>query len=63
LPAKLLSAGFEALEINAFDWLHPNTPERLIDLVDNIGRSIEKIPLLREFAGSLLIKACRPLSV
>src|ERR1019366_10480501 len=43
--------------ITPFDWLHPVTPQPLIGLVTAIGRAIESVPVVREFAGSLYIKA------
>jgi hypothetical protein len=59
--AKLLrSIGFEEVQITPFDWLHPSTPRPVMGLVSLIGWVLEKTPLLREFAGSLLIKARRP---
>ena len=56
----LLHAGFENVEITPFDWLHPSTPALLISAVSKIGLVLEKIPLLREFAGSLYIRCRRP---
>jgi 2-polyprenyl-3-methyl-5-hydroxy-6-metoxy-1,4-benzoquinol methylase len=60
LRRKLLEAGFEEIRITPFDWLHPYIPSRLIKIVFRIGLIIEKIPLIREFSGSLLIKARKP---
>ncbi|MDY7035586.1 MAG: class I SAM-dependent methyltransferase [Thermodesulfobacteriota bacterium] len=57
----LLEAGFEDVKITPFDWLHPSTPFPLIQLISVIGRSLEKIPGFREFAGSLYICCSRPL--
>ena len=58
--ARLLErAGFEAIEIEPFDWLHPRVPPALIPAVERIGVLLERIPLLREFAGSLTINARR----
>ena len=57
----LLSMGFEDVEITPFDWLHPSTPPSLIPLVSLIGRMLEKVPGIREFAGSLCIRCRRPL--
>jgi 2-polyprenyl-3-methyl-5-hydroxy-6-metoxy-1,4-benzoquinol methylase len=57
LRSRLEKAGFAEIRIVPFDWLHPSTPERLVPLVDRLGRVIERVPLLREFAGSLLIRA------
>jgi 2-polyprenyl-3-methyl-5-hydroxy-6-metoxy-1,4-benzoquinol methylase len=61
LRRDLLGAGFEAPRITPFDWLHPSTPRLLIPCVRAIGTVLEYLPLLREFSGSLLITARRPL--
>jgi 2-polyprenyl-3-methyl-5-hydroxy-6-metoxy-1,4-benzoquinol methylase len=60
LARKLREAGFEQITITPFDWLHPATPRPLIGLVKAIGRVIESVPVVREFAGSLYIKATLP---
>jgi len=52
--------GFVKIEIIPFDWLHPAVPEHLIDTVCRLDRILTKIPLVRELAGSLLIKGERP---
>lgn len=57
LSTKLRDAGFHNISIEPFDWLHPSTPEPLIDLVQRIGRLLEALPIVREFAGSLTISA------
>ncbi len=62
LRRLLLRTGFENVVITPFDWLHPATPERMIGAVGAMGRILEKTPLLREIAGSLLIRASRPAS-
>jgi len=56
----LCHTGFVDIQITPFDWLHPNTPLKLVDAVDKIGFIFEKIPIIREFAGSLHIYARRP---
>lgn len=56
----LEKVGFTDVEIVPFDWLHPAVPPPLIGLVSLLGRAVENIPLLREFSGSLYIKAVRP---
>lgn len=61
LHALLQRVGFVEVEIWPFDWLHPATPTPLIGLVSRLGRWLERLPLLREFAGSLYIGARRPL--
>jgi 2-polyprenyl-3-methyl-5-hydroxy-6-metoxy-1,4-benzoquinol methylase len=60
LQRLITKAGFECIEITPFDWLHPATPAPLIPLVSWIGRGLEKTPGLREFSGSLYIRARRP---
>ena len=60
LRGLLLKAGLEDVEIVPFDWLHPATPRPLIPVVIGAGRLIEKVPGLREFAGSLYIRCKRP---
>ncbi len=60
LKRNLQETGFQDIKIVPFDWLHPSVPKQLIGLVSTIGRVIERVPLLREFSGSLHIKAVRP---
>lgn len=60
LAETLRNTGFADVEITPFDWLHPATPEWLIGAVGAAGRILEKTPLLREFAGSVLIRCRRP---
>jgi SAM-dependent methyltransferase len=59
----LLMAGFAGVVISPCDWLHPATPAYMIDTVARAGRILEKLPILREFAGSLYIRCHRPLKV
>ncbi len=56
----LKKAGFVQAEAVPFDWLHPHTPEKMISLVSSIGNGFEKLPILREFAGSLFIHSYKP---
>ena len=58
--ALLGQIGFHRIEITPFDWLHPATPRPFIAGVRRLGQGLERIPGLREFAGSLHIRACRP---
>lgn len=48
---------FRNISITPFDFLHPLTPKLLIPLVDKCGRIVERIPVLKEFSGSLFIQA------
>ena len=54
-------AGLVNVSITPFDWLHPATPPALIPVLRAAGRIAERMPLLREFSGSLLIRAQVPL--
>lgn len=60
LANLLAKIGFTNIEITPFDWLHPATPEALIPSVSYLGKLFEKTPVVREFSGSLLIRATRP---
>ena len=60
LKNQLLSAGFIDITITPFDWLHPAVPQSMIPSVSFIGKVLEKMPLLSNFAGSLYIRALKP---
>jgi 2-polyprenyl-3-methyl-5-hydroxy-6-metoxy-1,4-benzoquinol methylase len=60
LRRQLAALGFEDVDIEPFDWLHPAVPESWIGGVSRLGRLLEHIWGLREFAGSLRIAARRP---
>lgn len=60
LKRLLESVGLEVVRIDPFDFLHPWVPRPLIGCVDKMGRGVEKIPGVREIAGSLLIVARKP---
>ncbi|MEO6436335.1 MAG: class I SAM-dependent methyltransferase [Tepidisphaeraceae bacterium] len=60
LKRALEAAGFVDAHVTPFDWLHPATPRPLIALVSGIGAVIERVPLLREFAGSVVCRATAP---
>jgi ubiquinone/menaquinone biosynthesis C-methylase UbiE len=53
--AALRAAGFADVRVQPFDFLHPSTPQALLDGVARAGRFLERVPLVREIAGSLLI--------
>lgn len=57
--STLQKSGFTNIETTPFDWLHPSVPRSLIGLVSLMGRTLESIPFLREFSGSLYIRAIR----
>ncbi|MCL1915464.1 MAG: methyltransferase domain-containing protein [Desulfovibrionaceae bacterium] len=56
----LQKVGFIKIRITPFDWLHPQVPEKLIPLVKKVENFIEKLPGVKEFAGSLWLTAQRP---
>jgi SAM-dependent methyltransferase len=56
----LLDAGFTSASVRPFDFLHPSTRPAWLDRVARLGRSLERTPLLREIAGSLLLTARKP---
>ena len=60
LRRLLQGAGFVEISIRPFDFLHPAVPEPLIPSVTAIGEWIEKVPGLREIAGSLHLQARKP---
>ncbi len=60
LAGQLRAVGFERLHLEPFDWLHPAVPSPLIGPVNLAGSILEALPLAREFAGSLYIRARRP---
>ncbi len=59
LAILLEKVGFTGIAITPFDWLHPFTPAGLIPLVRGLGKTFEAMPGLREFSGSLVIRASR----
>lgn len=59
LASQLRSVGFTDVRIEPFDFLHPAVPRLLIGLVRSLGDALERLPGVREIAGSLLISAVR----
>jgi len=54
---------FAEISITPFDWLHPSTPPLLINSVIKLGTFFERLPIVREFSGSLIIYAKRPMEL
>lgn len=52
-----VSAGFKEVEVWPFDFLHPALPDSTAVFFERCGRWLEKIPFIREVAGSLFIFA------
>jgi SAM-dependent methyltransferase len=55
LSRLLEQTGFVDIKIVPFDWLHPSTPVKFIAAVARTGLFLEKVPFIRQFAGSLHI--------
>jgi len=55
----LREVGFQQAQVRPLDFLHPLTPGPLVRLVELAGVCVERIPILREFSGSLLLTATR----
>src|SRR5215211_290037 len=59
LRRLLEQTGYRNVRIDPFDFLHPKTPVPLIDRVSVLGRFLENVPMISEFAGSLYIRAIK----
>jgi len=59
LRRLLEQKGYCDVRIDPFDFLHPKTPVRLIDRLNAVGRLLESVPVISEFAGSLYIRAIK----
>lgn len=57
LAKELRNIGFMELSVRPFDFLHPNTPARLLKIMETAAYIAERTPLLHEIAGSLVIEA------
>jgi hypothetical protein len=59
LRRLLEQTGYRAVRIDPFDFLHPKTPVPLVGPLDVLGRFLENVPVISEFAGSLYIRAIK----
>jgi SAM-dependent methyltransferase len=59
LRRLLEQTGYRHVRIDPFDFLHPKTPVPLINRVNAVGRFLENVPVISEFAGSLYIRAVK----
>jgi hypothetical protein len=59
LRRLLERSGFRSVRVEPFDFLHPKIPPSFITAVQNLGGFLEKMPILREIAGSLYIRALK----
>jgi SAM-dependent methyltransferase len=60
LTARLRRQGFVEVRVEPFDFLHPSLPGKMVPALEQFCASLEKVPLLREIAGSLDIRAVKP---
>lgn len=56
----LREARFEDISVRPYDFLHPIIPAAFVNAVEALGRLLEKVPVVREVSGSLMITAKRP---
>ena len=59
LRSLLERIGYREIRIDPFDFLHPKTPVPVINGVNALGRFLESVPVISEFAGSLYIRAVK----
>jgi SAM-dependent methyltransferase len=57
--SALERAGFSDVRVVPMDFLHPSTPPAWLNAVARLGSWLERVPLVREIAGSLLLEARR----
>lgn len=60
LQRKLQASGLMDVKVEPFDFLHPWTAPRAIEMIEKIGNWVEQMPGLREIAGSLVLTARKP---
>lgn len=59
IAKELLSANFKNIHVIPFDFIHPLCPESLLSIVECASDFLEKIPLIKEVSGSLVIKGIK----
>jgi SAM-dependent methyltransferase len=55
MKSLMKELGFKNVRVFPYDFLHPYTPVPLIRLIGFVGRTVERIPVLKEIAGSNII--------
>jgi ubiquinone/menaquinone biosynthesis C-methylase UbiE len=55
IDRALRRAGFVEVDVTPFEFLHPGTPAVLVQRVAALSEKLERLPVVREIAGSLLI--------
>ncbi len=59
IAKELNNLGFVDVSVKPFDFLHPQTPACLLNLTERLTIIFEKIPFVREIAGSLVIQCMK----
>src|SRR3989339_1064139 len=57
LARELIDLGYKNVEVKNFDFLHPALPDFLAKIMERPLCRLEKIPVIKEISGSLLIYA------
>jgi SAM-dependent methyltransferase len=60
LARTLAEAGLVEVEVTPFDFLYPLVPGPLVGAVERLGARLERVPFVREVAGSLLVRGRLP---
>ena len=60
LKNKLSQNGFTEVVVENFDFLHPATPKFMLSYASSLCAKMERIPIIKEISGSLVIKSIRP---
>jgi ubiquinone/menaquinone biosynthesis C-methylase UbiE len=55
ISRRLKKAGFKKIDVRPFDFLHPAIPSVLLKIMIPFGLFLEKIPIIKHIAGSLII--------
>ncbi len=53
----LREIGFKKIKVSNYDFLHPSTPQKLIEPISVVSDVLEKMPVIKEISGSLIITA------
>lgn len=48
---------FKEIKVRNYDFLHPKTPLEAISIIEKLGSFLEKVPLIKEISGSMIIYA------
>jgi SAM-dependent methyltransferase len=56
IAQRIQAHNFADVSVEPFDFLHPQTPTRLLNITERLAMILEKVPLVREIAGSLIIQ-------